>query len=210
MVDESVDVKVSTPKVVVEEKKPAPKVEEKVSAPKAAASKSKPITSIVPVDKTNVENAATVTTAFLGLAMGGPVGALFFAALGKYLAKKDNESGVVVRGIGKSVVEVYNFFMSLEEKYHLAEKATTTIDETSTKLAKDSEGVATVKKSATEAISKIKELNSEFDLVGKGKQALEVAATLSESALEKVEELNAKVPSFLLSPCQPSLNLLLL
>lgn len=147
---------------------------------------------LVPVDKVNIENAASVTSGVLGLILAGPVGALVFAALGKYVSKKENESGEVLRGVGKNVVEIYNFFTKLNTKYELDKKITETVSKVGSSVDTSNETVATVTKTASTAVAKFDELNKEYDLVSKGKQVVEVAATLSETALEKIEELNAK------------------
>ena len=50
----------------------------------------------------------------------------------------------------------------------------------------------TVKKTITNVSSKVSDLNSEFNLVGKASDAIKVAASLSDTAIEKVIELNEK------------------
>jgi hypothetical protein len=149
-------------------------------------------TDLVPLDKVNVENAAAVTSGFFGLVIGGPLGAALFAAVAKYVSKKDNEGGEALRGVGKTVVEVYNYLTKLNSKYKLIDYATETVSKV-TSSVETPEGISSVTKTTAEVVEKIKGINSEYDLISKGKQALEVATTLSDSAFEKLEELNAKV-----------------
>ena len=147
---------------------------------------------LVPLDKENIENAASVTTGVFGLLIGGPIGALLFAALGKYLSKKENEGGEAIRGVGKAVVEAYNFVTKLNSKYKLSDKAIESVSKAASS-ADAPEPLSKVTKTTNEVVDKLKQFNSEYDLVNKSKQALGVAATLSDSALEKLEELNTKV-----------------
>ena len=57
----------------------------------------------------------------------------------------------------------------------------------------ENETLDTVKSTASTAFAKVDEINKEYDLISKGKQALGVAGTLSEQAIDKVLELNEKV-----------------
>ena len=50
-----------------------------------------------------------------------------------------------------------------------------------------------LKKAATEAVDKAKELNEEHHLLDKGKAALKTAGELSVKAVEKAKELNEEV-----------------
>lgn len=142
--------------------------------------------SIIPVDKENVENAAAFTGGILGFVLAGPVGGIILAALTNYVSKKENESGEALRGIGKTVVESVNFLRKLNGKYQVTDKVAETVSKAVD--TGDNEVIGTVKT----ASSKVKELNDEYDLVGKGKDVIGVAKTLSEAALEKIEELNSK------------------
>jgi len=153
----------------------------------------KPSVELVPVDKTNVENAAAVTGGILGLVLAGPVGALVIAAITNYVVKKDNDSGEALRGLGKTVVESYNFLTKVNSKYDLTGKTADTIGKAVSSIETESETVQTVTKTASTTVQKIGELNKEYDFVGKGKQVASAASVLSDTALEKVVELNAKV-----------------
>jgi hypothetical protein len=148
-------------------------------------------TELVPLDKVNIENAATVTTGIFGLIIAGPIGAILFAAIGKYTSKKENEAGDALRGVGKTVVEVYNFVTKLNDKYKISDKAIDTVTKATSSIEDDT--FKTMKENTNSAVSKIQAFSTEYDILTKAKQALEVAGTLSDTALEKVEELNAKV-----------------
>ena len=150
-------------------------------------------TDLVPLDKTNIENAAAVTGGIVGFALGGPVVALILAAVSNYVSKKDSDAGTALRGFGKSVIESFNFLTTLNKKYDVTGAVSNTVSKAVTSAEGESEGFEKVSKTVNNTISKIKEINAEFDILGKGKQAAIAAAALSDAALEKVEELNAKV-----------------
>lgn len=148
---------------------------------------------IVPLDKSNIESAAAVTGGIVGLVILGPVGGLVLAALANFVSKKDNDAGEALRGFGKTVIESVNFLKKVNSKYSLTDKVTETVSIAASNLATESEAAASVKKTVDSTISKVKELNEEFDLVSKGKEVIGLAGTLSDAALEKVDELNKKV-----------------
>ena len=148
---------------------------------------------IVPVVKVNIENAAAVTGGILGLVLAGPLGAVIAAALTNYVVKKDNDSGEALRGLGKTVVESYNFLTKLNSKYDLTGKASATVTKAVDSIESESEAVESLKKTTSSTVSKINELNQEYDFVAKGKQLASAAAVLSDTAVEKLDELNAKV-----------------
>lgn len=150
-------------------------------------------TDLVPLEKTNIENAAAVSGGILGFVVGGPVLGLIVAAISNYVSKKDNDAGVALRGLGKTVIESYNYLTSLNSKYDLTGKAGSAVSSAITSVEAQNEGVEKAVKTVDTAIGKLGEINKEFDLVTKAKQALVATATLSDAALEKVEELNAKV-----------------
>ena len=149
--------------------------------------------SLVPVEKANIENAAAVTGGIVGFALGGPVVALILAAVSNYAVKKDNDAGIALRGFGKVVIESYNYLTTINQKYDFTGKASETVKTTVSKAAAENESLDQVTKTLDTTVNKVSEINKEFDLVTKAKQALVAAGTLSDAALEKVEELNAKV-----------------
>ena len=65
----------------------------------------------------------------------------------------------------------------------------------------ESEAVETLKTTVSTTVSKIDELNKEYDFVSKGKQLASAAAVLSDTAFEKLDELNAKVCIIILVFC---------
>ena len=121
---------------------------------------------IVPVDATSIETSASIAGGVVGLLLAGPVGALVAAAIAKYSSKKDNEAGEALRGIGKSVVESYNFLNKLNAKYEISTKTGNAIKATLESSSADSETIDSIKGATT----KIGDLNNEYDIVGKSKQ----------------------------------------
>jgi len=142
----------------------------------------------VPMEKGNIESAASVTGGILGFILAGPVAGVVLAAIANYVSKKDNEGGEALRGVGKSVIDAYNYISKLNEKFDISGKVTTSVSEAVDKAAEESEAVGKFKG----IVTKVGEINAEFGLVEKGKDAIVAAATLSDAALEKVEELNDK------------------
>ena len=153
----------------------------KASAPTPAMKKS---TELAVVNNESITGAAGVTGSVLGFVLGGPIGSLLFGALALYVSKKDNEGGDAVRGIGKSVVETYNYFTLLNNKYDVtgsvSSKVGNAFEEAS--ASSDSEVFESIKG----AVNKAKEIDSEYDLVGKSAALATASATLAEAAIEKV------------------------
>jgi hypothetical protein len=151
-------------------------------------------TALVPIEKSTIENAAAASGAVVGLFLAGPLGSLVLAALASYVSKKDNDAGDALRGFGKTVIESFNYFTKLNSKYDFSGSVSKVISEATAKIeATENEQIKTIQKTYKETVEKISELNSEYDLVGKGLSALDVAKGLSDAALEKVDELNSKV-----------------
>lgn len=149
---------------------------------------------LVPLEKSNIENAAAATGGIVGFAIGGPVFALILAALSNYVSKKeDSDYGVALRGFGKTVIESYNFLTTLNNKYDATGVISDNLDKFRTAAEGESEGFGKFTKTVDSIGSKVVELSTEFDLVGKGKQAIIAASTITDAALEKLEELNSKV-----------------
>jgi len=151
------------------------------------------IVPVFPVDKTNVESAAAVTGGILGLVIGGPVLAAIFAAVANYVSKKEGESGEALRGLGKTVVESFNFLTKLNVKYNLTGKVTDTVGKAISSVETESEALQKVKGTYETVATKITELNEEYDLISKGKEVIASTAALSDVAIDKVLELNQKV-----------------
>lgn len=152
---------------------------------------------LVPLEKKNIEQTAAVTGGILGLVVAGPFGAAVFAAISNYLVQRDNEPGEALRGIGKTVIESYNFLNKLNSKYDVTGKVKDTVSNAFASIDSDNENevVQKVKTTFTSTTEKIANLNEEFDFVGKSQQVLEAAAKLSDATIEKTVELDAKVNS---------------
>lgn len=148
---------------------------------------------LVPLDKTNIENAAAVTGGILGFVLGGPVLGAVFAAVTNFVSKKDGESGEALRGVGKTVIESYNFLNKINTKYSVTNQVGETVSKAVGSVETDSDILDKVKSTYATATSKFTELNKEYDLISKGKEAVVAASTLSDAAIEKTIELNAKV-----------------
>lgn len=149
---------------------------------------------IVPVDKTNSVNAAAVTSAFLGYVLGGPLFAAILAAITNYVAKKEDDiPAEALRGVGKSVVESYNFLNKLNAKYSLTDKLGEAVNKAVSSIDSDSETLSKVKETYASTAEKVSDLNNEFDIVGTGKKVVIAAATVSDATIDKVIEWNGKV-----------------
>ena len=149
---------------------------------------------IVPVDKTNSVNAAAVTSAFLGYVLGGPLFAAILAAIANYIAKKEDDiPAEALRGVGKSVVESYNFLNKLNAKYSLTNKLGDTVNKAVSSIDSDSDTLSKVKETYASTAEKVSELNKEFDIVGTGKKVVIAAATVSDATIDKIVEWNGKV-----------------
>jgi len=149
-------------------------------------------TNIVPVDKVNIENAAAVTGGFLGFVLAGPLAGVVLAALTNYVVKKENDSGEALRGIGKTVVESYNYLAKINSKYGISAKVSEAAGKAIDEAAVENESVQTLKETLDTSSKKVSELNKEFDLVGKAKQLTSAAADLSDKAIDAVDEANTK------------------
>lgn len=162
--------------------------EPEADAPKPVAEpvKAKAPTDLAPVNEETISNAAGVSSAVFGFLVGGPLFAVVFGTVGVYVSKKDNEVGEGFRGVGKAIVETYNYLTKLDNKYDVTGKASESFNKALD--SSDSEAVEGLKS----AIAKVDDINKEYDIVGKATSAAGAATTLSEAAYEKVEELNAK------------------
>lgn len=147
---------------------------------------------IVPLEKKNIENAAAVTGGILGFVIGGPVLGLFLAATSNYVSKQETDPGEALRGLGKTVIDSYNFIVKVNTKYSVADQVKDKVATVTSSIQTDSETLDTVKKTVNTATAKLEEINKEYDLVSKGKEAISTAADFSDSAIEKVIELNKK------------------
>ena len=149
---------------------------------------------LVPVNEDSIKTSSAVTAGGAGFLVGGPVFGAITAAAGNYAAKQDSEVGEVVRGVGKVSLDVYNFLLKINGKYDLTDKAGAQLKDQLNKLKAGSSGetIAKVEDALSKATSKFNELDKEYDLVEKGKQALGYAGDLSAKAIDKGIELNAE------------------
>ncbi len=157
----------------------------KEAAPAPGAPTKKP-TELAPVNDETISSAAGVSSAVFGFLLGGPLFSLIFGTVGVYVSKKDNEVGEGLRGIGKAIVECYNYVTKINNKYDVTGKVSAKVEE-----ALDSSD-SDAAKSVRDAFSKVDEINKEYDITGKATSAISATTTLSEAAYEKVEELNEK------------------
>lgn len=153
-----------------------------------------PSVEMVPVDKVTTSNAATATGGILGFVLGGPALAAILAAITNYVSKKDDDSGEALRGVGKTVVESYNFLNKINAKYGITSKLGSAVDSAVSSVESEDakEVVGKVKSTFSSASTTLGDLNKEYDLVTKGKEILGAAGDLSDAAIAKLVELNQK------------------
>jgi len=149
-------------------------------------------TALVEVTEETIQTGASVAAFSAGFFVGGPVLAVLTAVLGNYVSKQEGDVSDAVRGVGKAAVEFANFLVKLNSKYDITTKAGDAASGAVEKLKeKDADGtVAKVESFLGDAKSKVVDLNKEYDLVSKGKQALTYASDLSVKAVDKAIELN--------------------
>ena len=100
------------------------------------------------------------------------------------------------RGLGKAVVEAYNFLSKINAKYELSTKASKKIGDAVDNIESESETVESVKSTLATAAVKVSDLNKEYDFVSKAKQVASSASVLSDAAVGKIDEANAKYNFF--------------
>mmetsp|Transcript_24056 Transcript_24056/g.72183 ORF Transcript_24056/g.72183 Transcript_24056/m.72183 type:complete len:212 (+) Transcript_24056:54-689(+) len=161
-------------------------------APVRAAPLRAESTALVPVNEETIKTSSAVTAGVGGLVLGGPVLAIVTAVLGNYVSKQEGEVGEVVRGVGKVSLDVYNFLLKLDGKYDVTGKGGEALKEQLEKLKAGESGatVSKVESTLSAATAKFDELNKEYDLLEKSKQAIGYAGDLSVKAIDKGLELN--------------------
>ena len=141
----------------------------------------------IPTTKENVESVAGVTGGVLGLVLLHNFWlSLGLAAVSLYVAKKDNDGGEAVRGVARGVLDAVNYITKINAKFDISGK----VAGKATELVDSNESEAVVK--AKELLGKVDEVNKQYGLLEKGKEAISAAAKLSDQALEKAEDLNSK------------------
>jgi len=148
---------------------------------------------IIPMEDKNIQNASAVTTGLVSFVLVGPIGAIILAAIANYASKKDNDLGIALRGVGKTVIESANYLKKLNSKYDITSKAVNSVTKAVSSIdTADSEVIKTVKDTVDSVVGTVSKLDEEYDILSKGSIVLDTAANLSDKALEKVEELNNK------------------
>lgn len=104
----------------------------------------------------------------------------------------ENTSLLKNRGLGKTVVESYNFVSKMNNKYGVSQKVGKKIGEAVDNVESDSETLESIKSSLGSAASKFDELNKEYDFGLKAKQVASSASVLSDAAVGKIDEANKK------------------
>ena len=79
-------------------------------------------TNLVPIEKSTIETSVAFTGGFIGFVVGGPYLAAILAAASNYIVKRDDETGEAFRGVGKAVIESWNFLTKLNGKYDVTGK----------------------------------------------------------------------------------------
>ena len=147
---------------------------------------------IIPMNDENIKSASAFATGLVAFVLVGPVGAIVLAALANYAAKKDNDLGTALKGVGKTVIESTNYLKKLNSKYDITTKTAASITNAVSSIDSDSEALKTVKETVGTVVETITKLDKDYDIVSKGSIVVDTAAKFSDLALEKVEELNAK------------------
>jgi len=77
----------------------------------------------------------------------------------------------------------------INAKYEITDKVTGAVVKAVDGIESDSDSLDSIKSSVSDAADKLSQLDKEYDLVGKTKQLAVAAGTISDSAIEKVSEL---------------------
>ena len=119
----------------------------------------------------------------------------FSAGFANFASKTDEDVGDVVQNLSKTTLEVYNYFVKLDNKYALLNKAQSALQKSYDQLKEsggDPEALEKVEKALADTTGKINEVNEEYDVVGAGLQALGIVGDVTEKAVKKTIELNAE------------------
>jgi hypothetical protein len=143
---------------------------------------------IVPVEKETVESAASVSGAIVGFLLAGPIGSLLGAAMSNWLVKKDTDGGEALRGVGKAVVDAYNYINKMNSKLNVTGKLGTAIGDAVEKASSESESAAKFSEIKDKAVAVIEE----YDLTTKAVAFAKASVELTTQAVEKADELNSK------------------
>lgn len=149
---------------------------------------------LVAIKEETVEFTAGLIGGVAGLVVGGPVLGAVGAAAANYISKGEDEAGEIVGAVSKSTLEVYNYLLTLDNKYEVLASAQSSLEGALDKLKSqdkvDPAAVEKVESALASTKAKIEEVNDEYDLVGSGMTALGVVGDLVEKTIKKVGELN--------------------
>ena len=170
------------------------------STPTSAPSKSKSSSSssaLVTINKENVEAGVGLAGAAAGfIVFGNPVFALVLAAAANYGAKQDSEVGEAVRGVGTAIINTVNFAAKLNSQYTITDKVGTAagnaFSDLKAKDTSDAQILSKVEDFVTKATTTVGDLDKEYNLKAKAKEAVYAAGDLSTQAIEKASDLNDK------------------
>ncbi|GMH94371.1 hypothetical protein TrVE_jg10363 [Triparma verrucosa] len=174
-------------------------VEESVAEPVAPPAPSAPTGgsggALVPIKEESIQFTAGVIGGLVGFSVAGPVGGAIGAGFANFASKTDEDVGDVVQNLSKTTLEVYNYFVKLDNKYALLNKAQSALQKSYDQLKEsggDPEALEKVEKALADTTGKINEVNEEYDVVGAGLQALGIVGDVTEKAVKKTIELNAE------------------
>eukprot|EP00621_Florenciella_sp_RCC1693_P009619 CAMPEP_0182530130 /NCGR_PEP_ID=MMETSP1323-20130603/5689_1 /TAXON_ID=236787 /ORGANISM="Florenciella parvula, Strain RCC1693" /LENGTH=227 /DNA_ID=CAMNT_0024739397 /DNA_START=58 /DNA_END=741 /DNA_ORIENTATION=- len=147
---------------------------------------------MIPVTAESIKATSAIVGGIAGLAFGGPVFGILFAAATNFIATQENEVSEVALGVGQVSLQTWNFVLKLNGKYDLVGTAGDAAGGVVDKIKeKDENGAIEKVEIALETVtSKIRELNAEYDLGEKAASVLGSAGKLSNKAIEKGLELN--------------------
>lgn len=142
---------------------------------------------IVPVSDDNVKTTVGIAGAAVGFSIAGPVGAAVAAAAANYASKKDGEIGDITLGVGKILLNTYNFALKTNDNFEITDKLSAALSEQLDKLKANSQGdtIEQVESALSSVTSKTGELYTEFGVADKLKEALGAAGSLSSDAIDK-------------------------
>jgi len=172
-------------------------VEESVSSPPTPppAAPSSSGGALVPIKEESIQFTAGVIGGLVGFSVAGPVGGVIGAGFANFASKTDEDVGDVVQNLSKTTLEVYNYFVKLDGKYALLNKAKEALQKSYDQLKEsggDPEALEKVEKALADTTGKINEVNDEYDVVGAGLQALGIVGDVTEKAVKKTIELNSE------------------
>eukprot|EP00612_Vaucheria_litorea_P004571 CAMPEP_0171463240 /NCGR_PEP_ID=MMETSP0945-20130129/6980_1 /TAXON_ID=109269 /ORGANISM="Vaucheria litorea, Strain CCMP2940" /LENGTH=208 /DNA_ID=CAMNT_0011989973 /DNA_START=165 /DNA_END=791 /DNA_ORIENTATION=- len=147
--------------------------------------------SLVQINKENIEFGAGIVGGIAGLTIGGPYLAIVIAIALNFSSKQENEVGDVTRAITKAILESVNYLTSLNMKYKFTDAASETVNKAVEKIKQsdDTQSFEKVESTLKDTSSKAKKLTEEYDLLTKGKQVLGTVGELADSAIVKAAEL---------------------